>query len=1005
MKTKTLKLISKIFINVFCVIFGIVVTVSSIANANPSMVNSFLGIKTQEIITKDDDGDTLYYKTDYESISSLKQNGEKICREVAEEGIVLLKNQDNALPLESGTKLSLFSSSSCNFIFAGGGSSYSKGASTITLKEGLEQAGFVVNSGLWEWYSSNKSYWGMHSSSTSTGKAGYKINDASWSVLPSAKIEKAEAAIFVLSRYGTEATDVPIDRDKSDMTNGNYLELSPTEIDVLNNLKTQKDAGVFKKIIILMNSAVPVQCDFVDSESYGIDALLWVGEPGSTGTLAIGNVLCGKVNPSGRTVDTFFTKHLYNPVYANWGNYSFEGTLSSASNSYVVYQEGIYNGYRYTETRYEDSVLGADNVGDFDYDRVVAYPFGYGLSYTTFEYSDFSVKYDASSDVFKVSVDVKNTGSVAGKEVVQIYLQKPYTEYDKTYGIEKASVELVGYAKTDMLQPNATQTCTIEVKGSALASYDAYCAKTYIVETGAYYFAAAQNAHEAINNILARKAADGTQLALAVEGNVDLVYKTEKNCGVNGVDSETYSKSDYTDKTIINKLDNADLNLYDGAGNNSVEYVSRSDWQKTVKLGYSETYEKLNNSVKISVTEKMQQDSEKASPTRDDKEYPTYGAENGLSLIMLRAFEDGKPIAYDDPLWDKLLDELTWDETVMLLSNALRSTSAIGGTINKPTTMDGNGAVGPVNSYDANSSVAIFRYSMMYGDPDSNSFPTQYPCNSLVGATFNDELSEELGKAIGEDCLWAGYAGLYGPGCNLHRGAYNGRAFEYYSEDPILSGYICAAETRGIQSKGVYVYLKHAVLNEAETNRHGVSTFVNEQTIRELYLKPFEIAIGEGGAFNVMTGFNRIGVVWTGQQGFINTILRDEFGMRGFAVSDFWKSSYMTLAGGIMNGNDLPDGDTASNVAESELNAYKEGYGEFAWQMRESAHRILYTVVQSSGMNGISSNTIVRLITPWWQPTLKAVSITSGVILFASLACYVALEIKERIEKGKTSNA
>lgn len=1011
-KMKALKTAAKITANACCVLFGVVMTASVIANANSTMVSTFLGAKTQEIITKGDgeQGDVLYHKTDFDSIADLKANGERLCEEIVAEGAVLMKN-NGALPLSANAQISLFGSGSTNFVFAGGGSSYSPIAKNTDLKTGIERSGITVNKDLWNWYKANPQYSGMHTSSTSANGANYYVKDASWDeIKTSAKTDKAEAAVFVISRYGTEATDTPLNGDTSDMTNGNYLALSPKERDVLKSLKAQKAAGVFDKIVVLMNSAVQLQCDFLEDSELEVDALLWVGQTGSAGTYAIGDLLSGKVSPSGKLTDTVWKQHLYNPVYANWGDYEYASAdgAPNKSTKYMVYQEGIYNGYRYTETRYEDVVLNAENVGDFDYSEVVSYPFGYGLSYTAFDYSGFAVA--AGDGKYTVSVTVTNTGDFAGKEVVEVYLQKPYTEYDVQNRIEKASVELVGYAKTDVLNKGASQTVKIEVDEKYFASYDAYGEKTYVIDAGEYYLTVGRDAHDAVNNILAKKAEDGKEVNTSAmvkagsgqgtaNGNSALVYKTEKS-----FDSKKYSVAGTTN-VITNQFDNADLNLYDGE-TNSVEYISRNNWAGTVKLGFSAdgNYTKLDNSVKLIMTAAMKADAQKMTPVRDDKAYPAYGAENGIPLAMLRAYVDGdddvtndKPIPYDDPLWDKLLDQLTWEDTVVLLSNALRSTAAVGGSISKPATIDGNGALGPVGSYGENSSVAVNRYSILYDDPDKGETPPQYPCNSLLGATFNDGLVEELGKAIGEDCLWAGYSGLYGPGANIHRGAYCGRAFEYYSEDGYLSGKICAAEVTGIQSKGVYAYVKHAILNEMEANREGVCTWANEQTIREIYLRPFEIAIEEGGAYNVMTSFNRIGMKWSGAQGFCNTVLRDEFGMRGFAVSDYWQNSYMSLAAGIMGGNDLPDGTRATGTTveamarASELNAYKTGYGEFAWQMREAAHRILFTVAQSNAMNGFDSDTIVKLVTPWWQTALIALNTAFGILAGAGVAGYIAV--------------
>jgi beta-glucosidase len=412
-----------------------------------------------------------------------------------------------------------------------------------------------------------------------------------------------------------------------------------------------------------------------------------------------------------------------------------------------------------------------------------------------------------------------------------------------------------------------------------------------------------------------------------------------------------------------------------------------------VKYGFDENQSVLTNNVRITATAQMASDAQIQTVSSDSRAYPTYGAENGKTLISLRADvsvdENGEqvetPIAYDDERWDELLDQLTWDETVILLSDGLRNTKSIT-SVSKPETLDHNGAMGPVESFDYNSAVATNRYYALLDDAESGVYPTQNPCDGLVSSTYNVELIELYGKSIGEACLWGGYSGLYGPGVNIHRGAYCGRAFEYYSEDSYLTGKISAAEIRGIQSKGCYVYVKHALLNEIETNREGIGTWANEQTIREVYLRPFEIAIEEGGAYNVMTSFNRLGVVWSGAQGFASNVLRGEFGMKGFAISDYWQTSYMSLANGILNGNDLPDGSAMSgtSASSSPLYAYKEGYGELAWAMRESAHRILYTVVHSNAMNGITSGTQIRTVTPWWQEVLSELRVELGIIFGAS---------------------
>ena len=1006
---KKMNLISKIFFNIFVIIFGITTIGSDIALANAGAITAFLGQSTQQIINDGSSESIIMNFSDFSSIKELQSYASAITAQVTEEGAVLLKNDNNALPLTSGAKVNLYSSSSVNYIYSGGGSSFAKKADFISLKEGLESANFQVNQDLWNWYTENPSYFGDHTSNTSSDKAAYTIKDAKWDEInTAAKSNEAEAAIFVLSRYGTEATDLKFTGGSAtDYSSGNYLELSPTEIDVLKNLKALKDAGKISKIIVLLNSVNQVECDYINDPAYGIDAVLWVGIGGTSGTLGIGRILSGEVSPSGKLTDTYWTSHHYNPVYANFGSYDNEGeVLSTAnggkSNRYVVYQEGIYLGYRYTETRYEDIVLGTANAGDFKYSDVVAYPFGYGLSYTTFKYTNMSVSENAKDDIYTVTVTVTNTGLVAGKESVQVYLQQPYIQG----GIEKASAELVGYGKTALLQPGESETVTIEVDGRWFASYDAYGAKTYVLDAGNYYLTVATDAHNAVNNILAHKAKNGVNVNtdnMVGTGNDSLVWKTEK-----AEDKVTYSTSKATGNAITNQFDNADLNLY-GAANtaNHVEYISRNNWQGTVKLGMTENHALLNNQVIVTVTPEMVEDGKKGSQKieQDDVAYPTYGADNNMTLASLITIVDGKPqfVSFDDPRWEALLDQLTWEDTVMLLSNGLRKTFGID-SIGKPVTIDGNGALGPVGgtnySYNDNENAGTNRFAFLYGDPDMDASPISYPCAALIAATMNDELAFELGSIIGEDCLWAGYSGLYGFGCNMHRGTYNGRAFEYYSEDPILSGYITASQVEGIRSEGVYVYMKHAILNEQEKNREGVNTWSNEQAIRQIYARPFQIAIEEAGAENLMTGFNRIGVQWTSQHGFINNVFRDEFGMQGFAVSDYWQNGYMDLVGGILGGCALPDGDTANNAESSALYKYSEGYGTLAWAMREEAHRILYVVVNSVAMNGYSASTRFISITPMWIKLLEGaktgVTISFGMSAAFYLATTILYEIKRR---------
>ena len=980
--------LSKVLTNVFALTLGVLTVGRVIALENSKAINDVLGAKTQEVVNeKGEPVDAVYYASKFKSVKEVKAHAREVAKKVSDEGITLLRNENNALPLKSGDSVNAYSITSADLVYSGTGSSASSTDSCVTFDKAFQEAGLTLNKDLFDFYTeakNNKTY--GRGASSGIG-ASFKVQEAPWSVLPDAKNNSAEVGLFIVGRNGGEGKDLDITQgSQDDLTKGNYLLLSPQERDVLSHMKQLKDAGTLKKIVVFINSANTIQCDF--EEEFGVDALLWAPTLGEVGAQSFADILVGKVNPSGKSVDTFFKDNSLNPVYANFGDYTYSGTKVSdlmISNKYIVYQEGIYNGYRYTETRYEDKILNRANVGDFSYGDTVSYPFGYGLSYSTFAYSNFKV--EDEGDDYQLSVDVTNTStSKAGKESVQFYIQKPYTSYDIENGIEKSSIDLVEFAKTRELGPGEKQNLKVSVKKSELASYDANSSLTYILDEGNYYFTAAKDAHSAINNILSAKGSN-------VVGQADLVHRIT----VDEFDDVSYSLA-ITDQEITNQFDDVDINKYEFAGNNHVTYVSRNNWQGTVKFGYTKDGNALANQVVLTGNDDMAADADYYNyrGMEDDErmDFPTYGStETSYSLVDMIVDDNGDAIAYDDPKWEKLLDQLTLDEQASLLSAGLRSTAAVA-SINKPVTIDHNGATGPMMPYNVsennNRGLAVSNK-----DPDKKESPIAYPANSMASATYNKELIYEYGLTWGEDCLWAGYSGLYGPAVNIHRGIYGGRAFEYYSEDPVLSGKIVSEVIKGLAKKGVYSYLKHCFLNDQETNREGVNTWANEQTIREIYLKPFQIAIEEGKCASVMTGFNRLGTIWTGAHGFIKNVLRGEFGMSGIAVSDFFHKEYMNLSAGIYNGNDLPDG----QANKEELYADADTYAGLAWEMRDATHRLLYMVVHSNAMNGLAEGIIIRDVTPAWivlLNTLEIVFIVLTVLAASSIAVtFVLLRIKK----------
>lgn len=992
---KNLNLIVKICAVVFTSLFAIAETGGIIAEENANLINQVLKEKTYEIIQNDNNENTDYFETNYDSIASLCIDTQAKAKEVEAEGAVLLKNKNNALPLEQGSSVSLFGYASVSPALGGSGSAASDNPMpALTLKDGLIDEGINVNEELYSFYVAGKNKY---------DSSGYKINDASWSeVLTKSSTFSlfGDAAIVVLKRSRGENSDPSLNDPNCDGEGGNYLALNSNEKSVLKGLGELKGT-VFSKIIVLLNSPNALEANFIDNEEYKIDAALWIGTVGQTGMDAVAEILSGKINPSGGLSDTYYYYHKDNPAMANFGSMRYENynyykdqlpiesensyTVMSYG-SYVVYKEGIYVGYRYPETRYEDVVMHSDDVGIFNYSEVIAYPFGFGLSYTEFKYENFNVDYNASKDTYTINVKVTNVGDMEGKETVEIYLQKPYTEYDIENGIEKASVELVGFDKTPILQPQSSYVCSIEVEGSALASYDAYNKKTYVVSEGTYYFTASRDAHEAVNNILSAKGyniSDG----MTSDGNETLVEKYYK-----GFDAVTYSVSKNGTK-ISNLFDEGDMNLYSNKGDNEVVYVSRNNWEGTLPL---DVFDQVSLNLNQEMVDELNSLTNSSSIEKDDGKYPTYNADNGLTLVDLMTDENGEKIPYDAEIWDLLLDELSWEETCDLITIGMRKTGSVG-SIAKPDTVEHNGPNGVTEVYSYGSR----GLATLYGDPDSNYSPTYYPSIGILAATFNKELAKEVGVLYGEDALWAGYSGLYGIGLNLHRTAYDGRSFEYYSEDGYLSGIMSANLVQGLQSKGCNAYIKHIAVYEQQANRVGLTVWVNEQTLREIYLRPFQIATEVGKASNAMASYTRIGVTYCAMNSsLLEGFLKGECGLSGFVVSDMWINRYINeqLPLFLMNGCDLPDGDVNTYNLYSE---YKEGYSEVAWKMREAAHRILYACVHSNAMNGLSSNTTIRYITPKWKIALTTAKITCGILFGISVSGLFALEILQTINNKK----
>ena len=914
----------------------------------------FTGAYFWELV--DEDPNAQYFTSDFATTEERLDRGYELVKRVEGEGAALLMNENDALPLAAGAKVSLFSTSSVNLVYGGTGSANVDASKADNLKAALEKAGLSVNPTLWDFYLTGE---GAAYSRVAGGFTGSSaVGEAPWSAytdeVKNSVASYGDAAIVTFSRVGGEGADL-------EYVTTNYLALDENEKDMMQNLAEMKKAGTIKKIIVLINSSNPLQVDFLKENEYGVDACLWIGGVGITGTNAVAEILAGKINPSGGLVDTYCFDNYSSPAMVNsipttYAGYT-EGLIPDDASTYIVYQEGIYVGYKYYETRYEDFVMGTGNAGNYAYSDDVAFPFGYGLSYTTFEYSNMTLSYDKATTTYTINVTVTNTGAVAGKQTVEIYVSSPYTQYDIDNGVEKASVSLVGFEKTGMLEPGASETVTILVDGDDVASYDAYGAKTYILDAGDYYFTAATDAHDAVNNVLAAKGYTpaNTDGRMDAEGKADCVAVWNNPT----LDTTTHAVSD-NGTVITNQLDSANLNLNDGV-QEKITYLTRNDWTGTMPTA----------PVQLTLTDALIADLQNVQYDPADYEaveMPTLGAQNGLKLYDMIGLD------YDDPKWETLLDQLTFDEMVSLIGDAFHWHMPVE-SIQAPGTRDENGPQG----------LTVTLFGSALGVET-----TALTSEDVLAATWNKELVNDMGNIVGNDCLVAGVATLYGPGANTHRTPYAGRNFEYYSEDGYLSSAIGAAEVSGIEAKGVHVVMKHFALNDCEQDRIGLGVWLNEQAAREIYLKAFQGALetSQAGGNGVMMAYTRWGTQWSGANyGLVTGILKGEWGCVGMQITDNVLTQYVNGVDGVMGGTTTFDSMMAFYITD-QLPLYEDDPVVVS-AMREACHQNLYAIANSCGMNGVGPNTTIKLTEPMVIVACRTAAIVCGLIAVACIVMWI----------------
>lgn len=959
------------------------------------------------------------YSSDYSSKEEVLEAGNALNEEIAKEGFVLLVNEDNALPISTPQsdssvsqkpKVSVFGKNSVNIVYGGSGSGGGDSSKAATIFDGLELGGFEYNPVLRDFYESSASGSGRSENPTlsdsSSAAPTLDIGEtpvASYTAeVKSSFSDYSDAAIVVISRVGGESFDLPRTQNTENggIEGNHYLQLDKNEYDMLDMVTSR-----FDKVIVVLNTLTAFQCDFIAEYNNTvtdkrIDAVIWVGGPGVSGMNVFGDLLNGNVNPSGKTVDIYASDYTKDPTWQNFGdgtqvnggknNTAFlqNGTAVGGQNM-VAYEEGVYIGYRYYETRaYEESQA---SPGSKWYEENVVFPFGYGLSYTAFRQTITEVNGSLENgDKLEIVVSSENIGDVAGKDVIELYVTKPYT-YG---GIEKSYVELVDFAKTDILEKGESYSVTFTVDPYMLASYDyndannnGFCG--YELEAGDYIFTVSRHSH------ITDGSYDSETVALS-EGYNFAKDPVTTNDVVNRYTTDDYNSSEYRLSDVTVRTDE---------GTVTRKGMSRTDFAGTFPTPLTAEEREVLSDEKGGLTELDALRSFEHNNTEIGKieQMPVTGADSDIVLRDLLA-EDFS-VNYNDGRWEELLNKLTFQEMLDLVNNGAFQTSAMM-SIGKNLTNDSDGPIGFVNFMPGMSA----RYS---GNP---TFATEI----VIGSSWNKDLAYRMGKMVGESGLFGDvngnglpYSGWYAPAVNLHRSPFAGRNFEYYSEDPVLSGKLAVNVINGAATKGVYTDVKHFALNDQETNRAGIATYCTEQALRELYLRPFEMAVkglddascvtsakDDGiteyrGTTGMMSSFNRIGTRWTGgDYRLLTEILRNEWGYKGLVICDYkTDNSFMNSRQMLYAGNDL----ILASVTSYMWQDASSSSAQDVTILRQATKNILYTVANSNSV----AIEIVGYSMEWW----KVATIVLDCVAVVGLAVWGFFAVKKYLKKRNAASA
>lgn len=998
------------------------VCASTVVDGFRTDIDKFLGTKSTKLVTENSDGTDLYtFKSDYTSTTELLHGIQDVGERMSEEGSVLLKN-NGALPLtqDETQKITLLGFSSYYPVQGGDmGSSFVENtgtdADTVDMVGAFKAKGFGLNQTVADMYEalqptfkSEVQSWGgtieyNHITAPSTtgvfsskepSQAALDGQNAAWKD----SMNDNNVMIVTIARGasengsynpGTAGVDPTQNLNQTDP-----LGLSDDERDLINAAVTAKAANG-GKVIVLLNNASAMEVQEIE-DNVGVDAILQVGLPGGYGFYGVADILSGAVSPSGHLTDTYAVKNANSPAAQNFGDLQWTNANPDIKmNDAIVEAENIYIGYKYYETRYFDTVMNQGNASStvgsstgsaWNYDDEVTYPFGYGLSYTTFTQTLDDLNVDLENETVTAKVTVTNTGSVAGKDVVQLYVSLPYTDYDKEHGVEKAAVQLLDYGKTAELAPGASETVTITADMQNMASWDSTADNAagtkgcYILDAGDYYFTIGNGAHEAVNNVLA---AEGQ----SVDGSADKA----KSWTLDSFDSTTFATTK-NGTAVENQLADMDVNYWLPG---TATYLSRADWEGT----FPKTYKDLTATDEM--IDILDNDIYEINANGDPSTV-TFGADNGLTLADLKGVSD-----INDERWDMLMDEITLEECMIRTGFGGTSTKVIE-SIMSPETIQNDGPNGiysyPLGQY-ANTDAST-------GDPcvvDANDPNLTYKMGTMVNETviaqtFNKDLAADYGRVIGNYSLWANTTIFWGIGTNLHRLPYNARNHEYYSEDAVLTAGQGTAYAAAAMEYGVIIAPKHLAFNDTEINRTGVSVFMTEQQARENELRGTQGIVENAHVLGVMTAYNRVGITQdNAHTGLTKNILRNEWGFQGLISEDFIQdANYVVLKEAVLNGVTM-----SCNTGDNTMAAVSEKYPYWTVEavsqdttmmsaLKQAMKYQNYALANSNAMDGMASNTKLVSVRTWYDNALTAVQIVFAALTVLAAAMYVLDERKSK---------